>query len=194
MLAIILLNYVDSFEHLGHVITNQLTDNADIHKRRSDFVGESNNVLCFFSNQSSLIKYRLQFTNIVNSYCMSLYGSELWLLSNNQINGLCVSCRKSLRRIWGLPFNFHCYLLPLLSQCLPLLDEICRRSINFIKLCICNGSSFVRAVTNFMTFNAAGIIHYLAITCYFMHTNLTVALKTLLAVRLIALSIIIRLS
>jgi len=27
-----LIEYVDSLEHLGHVITNQLTDNADILK------------------------------------------------------------------------------------------------------------------------------------------------------------------
>lgn len=138
------IEYVDSFAHLGHVITNQLTDNADILKRRSDFVGQANNVLCFFSKLSSSIKYRL-----FHSYCMSLYGSELWLLSNAQINDLCVSWRKSLRRIWNLPFTSHGYLLPLLSQCLPIFDEICRRSLNFIKVCICNGSSLVRAVTNY---------------------------------------------
>jgi len=61
-----------------HVITNELTDNADILKRRSDILG-------------------------------------------------------SLRKIWGLPFNSHCYLLPLLSQCSPLLDEICRHSLNLLK-------------------------------------------------------------
>ena len=138
------IEYVDSFAHLGHVITNQLTDNADILKRRNDFVGQSNNVLCYFSKLSSYIKYRL-----FHSYCMSLYGSELWLLSNDQIIDLYVSWRKSLRRIWGLPYNSHCYLLPLLSQCLPLADEICRRSLNFIKVCICNSSSLVRAVTNY---------------------------------------------
>jgi len=32
---------------------------------------------------------------------------------------------------------------------LPLADEICRRSLNFIKTCICNNSSLVRAVTNY---------------------------------------------
>jgi len=53
------IKYVDSFEHLSHVIANQLTDNADIFKRGSDFVAESNNVLCFFSKLTSLIKYRL---------------------------------------------------------------------------------------------------------------------------------------
>jgi len=59
----------------SHVITNQVTDIADILK--SDFVGKSNNVVCFFSKLNSLIKYRL-----FHSYCMSLYGSELGLLSN----------------------------------------------------------------------------------------------------------------
>jgi len=88
------IEYVDSFEHLGHVITNERTDNADILKRRSDFVGKSNNVLYFFNKLCSLIKYRP-----FHSYCMSLYGSELWLLSNDQINDLCVSWRKSVRRI-----------------------------------------------------------------------------------------------
>jgi len=93
-----------------------------------------------------------------------------------------------------IPFNSHCYLRPLLSQCLPLLDEICRRSLNLIKACIYNGSSLVRAVTNFMAFNTAGIFHYLAITCYFVHDYVTVVLNALLAVRLIFLLIIIRLS
>jgi len=55
----------------------------------------------------------------------------------------------AIQYMWGLPFNCHCYLLPLLSQCLPLLDEICRRFLNIIKACIYNGSSLVRAVTNY---------------------------------------------
>jgi len=82
------IEYVDSFEHLGHVITNQLTDNADVLKRRSNIFGKSNNVLCFFSKLSS-VKYRL-----FHSYCMSLYGSKLWLLTNDQINDLCFMAEK----------------------------------------------------------------------------------------------------
>jgi len=121
------IKYVDSFEHLGHVITNQLTDNADILKKRSDFVGNSNKVLFFFSKLSSLIKYRL-----FHSYCMSLYGSEL-SITTRSTTWLCDSLRKSLRRIIiGLLFNSHCYLLPQLSMCLSLLDEICIRSLNCV--------------------------------------------------------------
>ena len=44
---------------------------------------------------------------------------------------------------------FIVFLPPLHSQCLPLADEICRHSLNFIKTCICNNSSLVRAVTNY---------------------------------------------
>jgi hypothetical protein len=105
---------VDSFTHLGHVITNQLTDNDDIVKRRNDFVRQANNVLCFFCKLKSCVKYKL-----FQSYCVSLYGCELWLLSNDSIKDLCVSWRKSVRRIWGLPYDSHCFVLPLLSQCLP---------------------------------------------------------------------------
>jgi hypothetical protein len=98
--------YVDSFEHLCHVITNQLTD---ILKRRSDLLDSLITFQTFFNKLSSLIN------RLFRSYCMSLYGSELWLLSNDQINDLCVSWWKSLHRTWGLPYNSRCYLLPLLS-------------------------------------------------------------------------------
>lgn len=43
--------------------------------------------------------------------------------------------------------NFHSRdLLPLLSR---LIDVIYLRSVHVIKVCICNGSSLVRAVTNY---------------------------------------------
>jgi len=62
-----------------------------------------------------------------------------------------------------------------------------RRSLNVIKVCICNDSSLIRVIKNY------GIIHFFAITFYFDHIyTITVVLKTLLAVRLIALFIIVR--
>jgi hypothetical protein len=65
------IEYVDSFAHLGHVITSQLTDNADIINRRSNFVGQVNSVLCFFSKLNSSVKYKL-----FQSYCVYEY---LWM-------------------------------------------------------------------------------------------------------------------
>jgi len=77
------------------------------------------------------------------------YTCELCLLSNIHIEELCVSWRKSLRRVWRLPYNTHCYLLPLLSKCLPLEDEICRRSLHFIRECLCSSSQLVTAIANY---------------------------------------------
>jgi hypothetical protein len=51
----------------------------------------------------------------------------------------CVSRWKKPKQSMG--HGAHGYLLPLLSQCLPLADEICRPSLNFTKACICNDSS-----------------------------------------------------
>jgi len=49
--------------------------------------------------------------------------------------------------VWGLPFQTQSVLLPLLSQCLPVLDEICRRSLNFVRSCIRHEFAFVQFIT-----------------------------------------------
>jgi hypothetical protein len=43
----------------------------------------------------------------------------------------------------------HNYLLPLISRCLPLADEICSRSLNFINACLRNNSRLVRNVAHY---------------------------------------------
>jgi len=60
-----------------------------------------------------------------------------------------VSWRKILRRIWGMPYKTHCHLLPILSRCLHVEDEIGSRSLNFINASIRNHPSLVHAVTNY---------------------------------------------
>jgi hypothetical protein len=161
------IEYVDSFAHLGHIITNQLTDNADITQRQTDFVRQVNNVLCFFSKQKSCVKYRL-----FRSYCMAMYGCELWSLSNDQLNDLCLSWRKSLRRIWRLPHNTHSYLLPTLSRCLPLFDEFCLRTLNFINTCISSDSNLVRAVAKYGIQYTASRTRFLGATRRSVHVDI----------------------
>ena len=75
-----------------------------------------------------------------------MYGCELWLLNSSSISDFEVAWRKSLRKVWDLPYNTHCFLLPLLRHCLPIFDEICRRSSNFIHSCIVSKSVLVRSV------------------------------------------------
>mgnify|MGYP006335670613 FL=1 len=133
---------VDSFSHLGHIITSFLDDIDDIRQRRNSFIGQTNNVLCFFNKLDTSVKLKL-----FKSYCSSLYGSELWSLNSNHVDIICVAWRKALRRILQLPYNCHSYLIPIMSDTLPLFDEICKRSMRFIANCIVSPSHLVKSIT-----------------------------------------------
>ena len=130
--------------HLGHVINCHLNDKEDVTHRRNCFIGQSNNVLCYFNKLDLSIRVKL-----FKSYCSSMYGCELWSLNDNVIDDFCVAWRKALRRVLNLPFDSHSYLLPLLSDTLPVFIEICRRSAKFIVNCLNCSSSLVKFVTKY---------------------------------------------
>ena len=146
------IEFVKSFSHLGHLFTSELNDDEDIIKGRSNFVRQTNNTLCYFRKLHTFVQYKL-----FQAYCTSFYGCELWLLTNHNIDGLCVAWRKSLRKIWNLPSCTHSRLLPLISHCLPLLDEFCRRSLNFIRKCVLHDSPLIRSVAQYGVFYARGL-------------------------------------
>ena len=70
------MEIVSSYCHLGHIICNSLSDEQDILRRRSAFVGHVNSVLCYFGKLPSAVKARL-----FHSYCTSFYGCVLSDLS-----------------------------------------------------------------------------------------------------------------
>jgi hypothetical protein len=80
---------VDSFLHLGHLFTSDFKDDAGIIKDRTAFIRQANNVLCYFCKRQPFVCYML-----FRVYCTSLYGCELWLLNNRNIDDVCVAWRK----------------------------------------------------------------------------------------------------
>ena len=42
------IEFVESFSHLGHIIIAKLDDVSDVIERRNDFIGQVNNILCYF--------------------------------------------------------------------------------------------------------------------------------------------------
>ena len=135
------IEFVESYTHLGHIINSQLNDTEDISHRRNLFIGQLNSVLCFFNDLDSLVKVQL-----FKAYCSSLYGSVLWSLDSRSIIDMCSTWRAALRRIFGLPSNAHRFLLPLLSDTLPLSDELVKRCCKFSLSCLFNSSLLVRSV------------------------------------------------
>ena len=76
-----------------------------------------------------------------------MFGCELWCLDDyDDIELFGVAWRKSLRRILRLPPGTHNFLLPLLTDTLPVFDEICKRSARFILSCLFSTSPLVRSI------------------------------------------------
>jgi len=63
------LAFVDSFSHLGYLLTHKFTDSSNVLKRRGDFVGQVNNMFCYFCKLTSFVKNWL-----FQCYCTSLNG------------------------------------------------------------------------------------------------------------------------
>jgi len=70
-------------------------------------------------------------------------------LACDKMADFCTAWRKGVRTVWNVPADTHCYIFPLLYECLPVYDEVCRRSINFLRRCISHSSKVVRRVANY---------------------------------------------
>ena len=47
-------------------------------------------------------------TKLISTYCMDLYGSQLWNYGTGYPETFYVAWRKVTRIIWKLPFRTHC--------------------------------------------------------------------------------------
>jgi len=124
-------------------------DDEDITKGRNNFIGQVNNTLSYFRSLDSLVQYKL-----FQSYCISYYGCEFWLLNNTKLEYLCVAWRKSMQKIWKLPQQAHCLLLHLISGCLPVFNELCPRSMSFVRSSLSHDSFLIRFVANYAVVHA----------------------------------------
>jgi len=129
------LEFVESYLHLGNIITNTSKDSSDIVFRRGRLV------YC-------VILVNLILLRLLKCSCYILYGCELWDLdSGNSLDGLCSAWRKGVRRALGLLLSStHSFLIPSQSCTLPLFEEICKRSACFLNKCIFSSSCLVRSV------------------------------------------------
>ena len=69
---------------------------------------------------------------LFKSYCMNIYGSQIWKLYNNEVNIFYTAWRKAIRQIHKLPYRTHTILINHIIQCY-LIDIILeKRCIKFI--------------------------------------------------------------
>ena len=66
---------------------------------------------------------------------------------------LAVMWRSGLKRVWGLPTSCRSTILCIISDTLPLLDLIHKRSVMYVKCCLQSESVLVKSVANYGVFN-----------------------------------------
>ena len=81
------------------------------------------------------------------SYCNSHYEAELWDFGNKSINDICVTWRKGLSRVWGIPMDIPMlYPYRFLMNYVDIIYELCWHNCNFINRCLISDSFLVRYI------------------------------------------------
>ena len=112
-----------SVVHLGHILSSDLSDDADIVSKKKDLCKKANCMLSVFSSCDPLIKTRL-----FQSFCLSLYGCALWKTSAPQLKYLETTFNNIIRKIWILPRRCHTSILHLISCLHSLFNVVIERS------------------------------------------------------------------
>jgi hypothetical protein len=89
-----------------------------------------NIVLAQFAKVLSVVKYKLFKASAMAVYMV--YGSCLWDFESKVMDDFSVNWRKSVRRVWGLPYRTHCALLNLICDDLPVETQLHIRFLKFI--------------------------------------------------------------
>jgi len=92
-------------------------------------------MFCFFRKLGFVTRI-----NLFKAFCSNMDVSCGRLMT--------VGLLMALRRVINVPYNCHSCFLPLLSDALPIFDELCKRSFRFSLSCVFRGSPLVRAVAH----------------------------------------------
>ena len=80
---------VEKWSHLGHIINTNFNDNDGIELRKNCFIGKVNKILVHFSKLDPFTTNRL-----FKIFCSSYYGCELWDLNVKKIGRILCNMAK----------------------------------------------------------------------------------------------------
>ena len=123
--------------HLGHILSSDLSDDAEISSIKKDMCRKANYMLPTFAPCEPFTKSQL------HSFCLSLYGSALWLCSSSELKSLEVSFNNIIRKIWSLPRQCHTAPLHLIAGIPSVFNTVVTRSYKLIQLALASTSPVV---------------------------------------------------
>ena len=97
------IEYVDYTDLLGVSVTSTIKE-RNVNSSVQKFYCRVNNVLYHFNDLPCDIKAKL-----LDSYCLNVYGSQLWNYSKHDVDMFFTPWRKSIRRLWKISNTTHCF-------------------------------------------------------------------------------------
>ena len=138
-------DYLSTSKHLGIEIGNRNMQ-ARVRSARAQLYGQTNVVLSQFNHVDRSIRYKL-----FKTYCVNLYGCELWDVSHPSFLQYCIAFRKSQRNVLNLPYRTHTKYLPHLSDDIPMDLNVCRRIAKFISRTPSNSNPMIKTSYKLLT-------------------------------------------
>ena len=118
----------DNAIHLGHLLDTKNTKNALIEESIKGFNKSFYGFMSKFDGCNTTVRNKL-----FHQYCSSMYGSQLWDLTNKNVENMCIQWRNAHRRVLSVPGRTHCDLLPLIADNIPLEVKLDCKYIGFFK-------------------------------------------------------------
>ena len=122
-------------------LSYNLNDNADIVKVLKDMNRKANSILCLFNFADPFCKCFL-----IQSYCLALYGCQLWSLSSKNISLLEVALNKILRKVWKLPSHSHTSIVHCVSRIPSISDIVFQRFFSFFNRNVVSSYSIISQI------------------------------------------------
>ena len=116
--------------HLGNWIGENSSD-QNIELRLLDFNSMVNYINFAFKHVQYDVKLKL-----FSSYCMFLYGSNLWDFTSVKFEYFCTQWRKAIRKILGVPYVMSSNLFHVICDSCPIDSQLILRFLKFMDISI----------------------------------------------------------
>ena len=146
------IQYVKKCIHLGNELcpTNKhvLIDNAV-----NDLNCRVNNLLADFAHCSSST-----LSALFKTYCMNIYGSQIWAYSKDCPSKFYISWRKAIRRLWKIPYRTHNKFIHIINNCMPIDITLEKWCIKYLWNMINSNCKLYRNIVNLSLNNVSTTI------------------------------------
>ena len=112
---------------------------------------KSNHVIANYSMLDSFSRCKLH-----TSFCMSLYGSELWNHNSRYVEEIVVAWRKTMRKLFRLPYRTHNYIVCGITEDISI--KLHRRLTKFLYSMIHSDNGTVKVMTAFFLSTEASFL------------------------------------